>query len=453
MDVAFRNAVAAARREGGLFFAGLLSEDRILQAFGNARWKWQGWIYTPATTVWTFLSQCLSPDHSCRDAVARLMAWRLARGLRPCSADTGAYCTARGQLPEEACAQMMRDTGRALDEAAPAEWRWLGHRVLDVDGSTITMPDTAANQAEYPQQSSQAPGCGLPIARIVVIFSLAVGAVLDAAIGKYQGKQTGENSLFRTLHGILRTGDVVLADRYFSGWFDMALVKQRHGEVVIRKHQLRATDFRLGVRLGPGDQLVCWRKPQRPSWMSHQQYASLPEALMLREVRIEVKQRGFRTRSLVVVTTLLDATKYPASEIAALYRRRWQAELHLRSLKIVLQMDHLRCKTPERVRNEFYMHLVAYNLIRKLMATAAFRAGVPPWTISFKGALQTINNLAPLLASRITTLEWCGAVLDAIATHEVGNRPDRVEPRVVKRRPKPYKPMKQPRHEYKRRAA
>ena len=453
MDAAFRSAVAAARRDGGLFFAGLLSEDRILQAFGNARWKWQGWVYTPAITVWTFLSQCLSPDHSCRDAVARLMAWRLARGLRPCSAETGAYCTARGQLPEEACSQLMRDTGRQLDEAAPVEWLWLGHRVLDVDGSTITMPDTAANQSEYPQQSSQSPGCGLPIARIVVIFSLAVGAVLDAAIGKYQGKQTGENSLFRTLHGMLRTGDVVLADRYFSGWFDMALVKQRHGEVVIRKHQLRATDFRLGVRLGPGDQLVCWRKPQRPAWMSHQQYASLPDVLTLREVRIEVKQRGFRTRNLVVVTTLLDATKYPASEIAALYRRRWQAELHLRSLKIVLQMDHLRCKTPERVRNEFYMHLAAYNLIRELMATAAFRAGVSPWTISFKGALQTINNLAPLLASRITTLEWCEAVLDAIAAHEVGNRPDRVEPRVVKRRPKPYKPMKQPRHEYKRRAA
>lgn len=453
MDGAFRNAVAAARRNGGLFFAGLLSEDRIVQAFGEARWKWQGWIYTPATTVWTFLSQCLAPDHSCRDAVARLIAWRLARGMPSCSAETGAYCTARGQLPEETCSRLMRDTGRRLDEAAPAEWLWLGHRVLDVDGSTITMPDTAENQAEYPQQSSQKPGCGLPIARIVVIFSLAVGAVLDAAIGKFQGKQTGENSLFRTLHGILRSGDVVLADRYFSGWFDMALVKQRDADLVIRKHQLRTTDFRLGIRLGSGDQLVCWRKPQRANWMSHEQYADLPEVLTLREVRIEVKQRGFRTRSLVVVTTLLDPVTYPASEIAALYRRRWQAELHLRSLKVVLQMDHLRCKTPERVRNEFHMHLVAYNLIRELMATAAFRAGASPWTISFKGALQTINNLAPLLMSRITTDEWCEAVLKAIATHEVGNRPDRVEPRVVKRRPKPYRLMTQPRRDYKRRAA
>ena len=187
--------------------------------------------------------------------------------------------------------------------------------------------------------------------------------------------------------------------------------------------------------------------------MSHKQYAALPEFLTMREVRIRVTQRGFRTRSLVVVTTLLDSEQYSASEIAALYRQRWQAELHLRSLKIVLQMDHLRCKTPERVRNEFYMHLVGYNLIRELMATAAFRAGLSPWTISFKGALQTINNLAPLLTSRITTTEWCEAVLDAIATHEVGNRPDRVEPRVVKRRPKKYKRMRQPRHEYKRHAA
>lgn len=453
MDGAFRNAVAAARREGGLFFAGLLSEDRILQAFGDARWKWQGWVYTPAVTVWTFLSQCLSPDHSCRDAVARLLAWRLARGMQPCSAETGAYCTARGELPEEVCSQLARETGCRLEDAAPSDWLWLGRRVLDVDGSTITMPDTEANQAEYPQQSSQAPGCGFPIARIVVIFSLAVGAVLDAAIGKYQGKQTGENSLFRTLYDSLREGDVVLADRYFSGWCDIALLQQQGVDVVIRKHQLRRTDFRLGVRLGPNDQLVCWRKPPRPDWMSREQYAALPEVLTLREVRIHVTQRGFRTRSLVVVTTLLDAEQYRASEIAALYRRRWQAELHLRSLKVVLQMDHLRCKTPDRVRNEFYMHLVGYNLIRELMATAASRAGVSPWTISFKGALQTVNNLAPLLTSRITTSEWCEAVLDTIAAHRVGNRPDRVEPRVVKRRPKPYKLMTQARREYKRRVA
>lgn len=453
MDWAFRRAVAEARRHGDLYFASLLSEDLIHQAFGRARWLWQGWIYTPAVTVWVFLSQCLSADHSCREAVAGLIAWRLARGLSPCSAETGAYCTAREDVPEEACVELMRQTGREVDEAAPAQWRWRGHRVLDVDGSTITMPDTPANQAEYPQTSSQRRGCGFPIARIVVVFSLAVGAVLEAALGKYQGKQTGENSLFRTLHPLLKEGDVVLADRYFSGWFDLALIQRRGAHVVIRKHQQRATDFRKGQRLGKNDQLVCWEKPARPDWMSREEYDPLPDSLTLREVRVRVQQQGFRTRELVVVTSLLDDQQYPADEIAQLYRRRWQAELHLRSLKIVLQMDHLRCKTPHRVRNEFYMHLVAYNLIRKTMAAAAARAGVEPWTVSFKGALQTLDNLLPLLATTIATNDWCDALLDAIATHIVGNRPDRIEPRVKKRRPKPYRKMTKPRQDYKRRAA
>jgi hypothetical protein len=453
MDGAFRRAVAEARRQGDLYFAGLLPEDRIHQAFGRARWFWQSWIYSPAVTIWVFLAQCLSSDHSCREAVARLIAWRLAQGLPPCSAETGAYCTARERIPEEACLQLARDAGRRADDEAPADWRWRGRRVLDVDGSTITLPDTPENQAEYPQVPGQRRGCGFPIARIVVVFSLAVGTVLDAAIGKYQGKQTGENSLFRTLHEVLREGDVVLADRYFSGWFDLALLQQRGVDTVVRKHQLRATDFRTGTRLGSGDHLVCWSKPARPDWMSQEHNASLSAEMTLREVRVVVQQKGFRTKELIIVTTLLDPEQYPAAEIAALYRRRWEAELNLRSLKIVLQMDHLRCKTPHRVRNEFYMHLVAYNLIRQTMAVAALAAGVEPWTVSFKGALQTITNLLPLLSTRVSTADWCEALLDAIATHVVGDRPDRFEPRVKKRRPKKYKFMREPRANYKKRMA
>ena len=453
MDLAFRSAVARARRHGGLYFAGLISQEHIDEAFGNARWFWQGWIYTPAVTIWVFLAQCLSPDHSCRDAVAQLIAWLLAQGKKPCSAETGAYCTARQRLPEEACYQFARHTGRETDEKSPAEWRWLRRRVLDVDGSTMTMPDTAANQQEYPQQPNQKPGCGFPIARIVVVFSLAVGTVLDAAIGRYEGKLTGENSLFRTLHNILQVGDVVLIDRYFSGWFDIALVQQRGCDVVVRKHQRRPTDFRSGQRLGPDDHLVYWNKPQRPHWMSREQYDTLPEILTVREVRVRVEQKGFRTKELIVVTTLLDPKEYPAAEIAKLYRRRWQAELNLRSIKVVLQMDHLRCKTPHRVRNEFYMHLVAYNLIRKAMVIAAANAGVEPWTVSFKGTLQTLNRLLPLLPTEISTEIWCETLLDSIITHVVGNRPDRVEPRVKKRRPKEYDLMTKPRNEYKRCAA
>jgi hypothetical protein len=453
MDGAFRRAVAEARKHGSLYFAAVLAEDRILEAFGEARSLWHGWVYTPAATIWVFLAQCLSPDHSCREAVAGLIAWRLGRGMEACSANTGAYCTARDQVPEETCVQLMRETGRQTDAEAPAEWRWWGHRVLDVDGSTITMPDTPANQAEYPQISNQRRGCGFPLARIVVVFSLAVGTVLEAALSKYRGKGTGETSLFRTLHGVLQEGDVLLGDRIFSGWFDVALVQRQRAHVVVRKHQMRATDFRKGKRLGQEDHLVQVAKPRRPEWMSEDEYAGLPDALTLREVRVRVAQPGFRTQVLVVVTTLLDAERYPADEIAKLYRRRWQAELKLRSLKIDLKMDHLRCLTPHRVRNEFFMHMVAYNLIRKVMAVAATRDGVEPWTVSFKGTLQTFGKFLPLLDTNISTPTWCDALLVAIATHVVGNRPDRFEPRVKKRRPKPYRKMTKPRHEYKRHVA
>jgi hypothetical protein len=449
MILSFRAAVAEARRHGGLYFSVLLSEDRILKAFDTASAAWQGWIYTPATTLWVFLSQCLSPDHSCRDAVARLIAWRVAEGLRPCSAQTGAYCTARNDLPEEALGELVRDSGGQVEDDAPAAWLWHGRRVRVVDGSTITMPDTPENQAVYPQQKTQKPGCGFPIARILVIFSLSVGTVLEAAIGKHKGKQTGENSLLRGLYDVLAEDDVILADRYFSGWCDIALPLQRGIDVVVRKHQLRRTDFRRGKRLGKDDHLVCWSKPQRPKWMSQREYATLPDQLTLREIRVRVVQPGFRTRSLVVVTTLTDATQYPPQEIAVLYRRRWDAELHLRSLKTILQMDHLRCKTPQRVRNEFWTHLLGYNLIRGVMASAAFESGRLPWEISFKGTLQTLGHFLPLLLSMISNEAWCTALLAAIATHVVGHRPDRFEPRKVKRRRKHYQYLCKPRHEYK----
>jgi putative transposase len=449
----FQAAVCKARRERSLLFASLLSEEIILEAFGPARWLWQGWIYSPAVTVWVFLSQCLSMDHCCRDAVARLITWRVARGLRACSAETGAYCTARDGLPEAACHQLVCRTGCDLEREAPAEWLWHKRRVRVVDGSTITMPDTKANQAGYPQMASQKPGCGFPIARIVVVFSLSVGVVLEATLGKYGGKKTGENSLFRKLAHCLGAGDVVVIDRYFGGWCDLALLQARGTDVVVRKHQLRHTDFREGTRLGKDDHLVCWPKPARPKWMTRKTYAALPKQLALREVRVHVTQKGFRTKELVVVTTLLDPMEYPAEEIAELYRRRWHAELNLRSLKTVLQMDHLRCKTPHRVRNEFFVHLVAYNLIRRLMALSAQEKGTQPWQVSFKGALQTVNAFLPILCSNVTPEDWCTALAAAIATHTVGDRPDRYEPRVKKRRAKEYDLMNKPRHEYKRQMA
>lgn len=451
MAISFRDQVRSARHQEGLYFSALLDEQRIVAAVGAASGKFQGWIYTPATVVWVFLAQCLSPDHSCREAVGRLIAWLVSQGRKACSADTSAYCTARDHLPEEACRTLMRDTGRAVDAVAPESWLWKGRRVLLGDGSTLTMPDTRENQAEYPQQSAQAPGCGFPIARILVVFSLAVGTVLEAAIGPYQGKKTGENSLLRTLHHAFESGDVLVLDRYFSGWFDLALLAERGVDTVVRKHQLRKTDFRTGDRLGRDDHIVTWAKPQRPAWMDQMTYERLPALLHLREIRVRVTQKGFRTRMLLLVTTLLDANAYSHDDLAAVYRRRWQAELNLRSLKTVMQMDQLRCKTPHRVRNEFHMHLIAYNLIRRVMAEAALAAGTQPWQISFKGTLQTLNHFLPLLRSAVSLEHWIHSLLIAIATHEVGHRPDRYEPRLCKRRPKPYKRMMRPRRIYKRR--
>ena len=360
------------------------------------------------------------------------------------------YCAARSNVPEDACRQLVRQTGRELEDQSPSAWLWQGRRVRVVDGTTITMADTPENQAAYPQRPDQAPGCGFPIARLVVVFSLAVGTVLEVMIAKCQGKQTGENSLFRQVHDLLQREDVVLADRCFSGWFDIALLLQQDMDMVVRKHQLRRTDFRTGCWLGKEDHLVRWSKPIRPAWMSAEQYAILPDELELREVGVRVSQKGFRTRSLVVVTTLADPERYSAKAIALLYRQRWHAELHLRSLKVVLQMDHLRCKRPERVRNEMYVHLLGYNLIRRVMAVAALQSGALPWEISFKGTLQTISQFLPLLALRISIDSWCNSLLVAVATHRVGDRPDRYKPRRIKRRPKNYNRLRQHRHLYKR---
>ncbi|MEI7702093.1 MAG: IS4 family transposase [Planctomycetia bacterium] len=333
----------------------------------------------------------------------------------------------------------------------PESWLWKSRRVLAGDGSTFTMADTDANQKEYPQQKGQKAGCGFPIMRALVLFSLSVGSVIEAAIGPYSGKQTGENSLLRTLHATLRSGDVLLLDRYFSSWFDIVMLMQLGIDVVVRKHQLRATDFRKGKRLGKDDQLVILPKPAKPPWMDSETCKSLPDSLQIREIRVRVIQPGFRTKSLIVTTTLLDSQKYSHDDLATVYRMRWHAELNLRSLKTVMQMDHLRCKEPHRVRNEFYMHLLAYNLIRQVMAEAGLKSGVCPCQISFKGTIQTLNQFLPMWSPVMSTDDWYHGLMETIATHIVADRPNRIEPRCRKRRPKKHKNLREDRAAYKKR--
>ncbi len=431
----------------GLAFADVLPAERIETALQQEEATWRDCVYTPLLTLWAFLGQVISPDGSCRAAVARVLAWLVSCGEQPCTPQTGPYCKARARLPESLVLRLMRETGAALHQAALADWRWLGRCVKVVDGSTLTMPDTEENQAAYPQQPQQQPGLGFPIARLVVVFCLACGTVIDAALGRYQGKKTGENALVRTLTEAFAPDDVLLADRYFSGYFDIAFWRQRDVDVVTQLHQRRRCDLRRGRRLGPNDHLVVWMKPPRPSWMDEATYAGMPDQLVVREVRVRIAVPGFRTKVVVVVTTLLDADVYAARDLAELYRARWHAELDLRSLKITLGMDVLRCKTPAMVRKEVWAHLLAYNLIRTLMAEAAQEVGGTPRDLSFKGTLQTMKEFAERLlqARGPTRQELYAWLLLAIGAHQVNNRPDRIEPRARKRRPKQYPRLMQPR--------
>src|SRR5262249_10070410 len=261
----------------GLAFAEVLLAKRVETALRDEGATWRDCVSTPLLTLWAFLGQVVSPDGSCRAAVARVLAWLVSRGEPTCTPETGPYCKARARLPESLFVRLMRETGRVLHQAALADWRWQGRRVKLVDGTTVTMPDTQKNQAAYPQQPAQQPGLGFPIARLVVVFCLACGTVIDAALGRYQGKKTGENALLRTLEGAFEPGDVLLADRYFSGYFDIAYWQQRGVDVVTPLHQRRRCDLRRGRRLGRNDHVVVWTKPQRPKWMDAATYESMPD--------------------------------------------------------------------------------------------------------------------------------------------------------------------------------
>ncbi len=440
----------------GLPFADYLPAHVIHAAVRQVGGAFRYRLYTPALTLWTFLSQLLDPDHSCRQAVARLLAWLAAQGRALCSPRTGAYCKARGRLPEALLAHLARDAGQRALDAAEAGWLWKRRAVKVVDGTGISLADTPANQRAYPQPPSQKPGAGFPLLRLVVLFSLAVGTALDAAFAPYRGQGTGELSLFRALWDQLRRGDVLLAGRYYCTYWEVCAALARGADVVLRLHGSRKVDFRRGRCQGPGDKRVWWQKPRRPGWLGRAEYEGLPEELRVRAVRVRVRKKGFRVDELVVVTTIPDPAAASAEEIADLYRARWQAELNLRPLKITLQMGILRGQSPGVVRKELWGHLLVYNVVRGLMAQAARAGGLLPREVSFAGALQTFNAFRPLLQvarGEAEALRLWLAMIWAIGQHEVGGRPDRYEPRKVKRRPKQYGRLNEPRAQAKKHMA
>ena len=377
-------------------------------------------------------------DGACQDAVIRNLSGRNARGAPECSLSTGPYCKARQRLLLGFLVALLHAIARRLEALQPSSWRWQGRAVKLVDGTTVSMPDTPANQKAFPQNPAQRPGLGFPLARVVAILSLGTGAVLDWAMAACQGEDTGEQALFRQLLGALDAGDVLLADELYCTYWMVASLKARGVDVLMHQNVHRVTDFRRGRRLGRGDHIAQWRRPPRPCWMDEKTYATMSETLDVREVKINGR---------VLVTTLLDARTVLPAELDRLYGSRWNIEVDLRSIKAEMGMDILRCKSPEMIRKEVAVHLLAYTLVRAVMAQAASLANLLARALRFKGALQVLNayHQQLLLSAGARVSIMIAHVLGAISMLRLPWRPGRVEPRAVKRRPKPHRLLMEPR--------
>ena len=433
----FRNRFAqgCANALGSLLGQGELEEWLARHSAGR-----RNRIYSPLITLGLFVDQVMSADQSCQDAVARGVSARLSQGEKPCGLNSGPYCKARQRLAPALLMELCDAIGRRLVKAQPSSWRWRGREVKLIDGTTMSMPDTAANRRAYPQVSQQKAGLGFPIVRMVGIISLGCGTILEWAIGPCEGKKSGETSMLRHMGAGLDLGDIVLADRYYAVYFMLAWLLSQGVDVVTRQHQLRHTDFRRGVHLGKCDHLVLWSRPQCPAWMDEVTYAAMPETLRLRECRVG---------GWILVSSLCDANAVSKQDLYELYGWRWHIELDFRAIKTVMQMDILRCKTPAMIEKEIAAHLLAYNLVRSVMAQAAALTTLLPRQLSFKGALQQLRAFERNL--RHGKCAFIGHVIDAlligIAQLRLPVRPGRVEPRALKRRGKNLPFLTRPRRE------
>ena len=410
-------------------FFNLLTSDELLSHVERSLPEHRERQFPPTETLAMFLSQALNSDRSCQRVVNEAATNRLLGGLRPCSTSTSGYCRARQRLPLEMVRGLAKLAGRLVDERVPSQWRWRHRPVRLIDGSTVTLPDTGANQANYPQQTSQQDGLGFPICRFVGITCLASGAVLDVAMGRYQGKGADEQTLLRSLLHNLEANDIVLGDALYCTYFLLAELQSKEIDGVFEQHgsRKRRTDFRAGRKLGQHDHLITYTKPKlQPQWMSDEAYASAPDSLTVRELKVEGK---------ILVTTLCCPKEVPKHAVKDLYKSRWNVELDLRHIKTTLGMETLSCRTPEMAIKELWTYMLAYNLIRLLMAQSAFLTDCLPRTLSFK---HTVQLWLSFTRQRLQTYddEQIAALMLMIAERRVGKRPGRVEPRAVKRRPK-----------------
>jgi hypothetical protein len=395
-------------------------------------------VYPPMTTLGLFIGQALSPDGACQDAVARALSERCARGQAGCSLNTGPYCKARQRLPLSLVERLGMAVGEGVERMSPRAWSWRGRSVKLLDGTTVSMPDTPANQAVYPQSGVQRPGLGFPLAMLVALISLSTGAVLRWSLGPCRGKHSGEQALFRRLMPALQAGEVVLVDRYHCNYFTVAALQDRGVDLLTVQHQRRITDFRFGKPLGRGDRLVQWLRPARPSWMDVETYARVPERLSVRQTRIAGR---------VLVSTFTDVRSVSGPELDALYRRRWQIEVDLRSIKAEMGMDIVRAKSPDMVDKEIAVYLLAYNLVCALMTRAGVASNVLARALSFKGTVQLLLAFQQQLrhSARKRATIMIAHLLGAIGALRLPIRPGRVEPHAIKRRPKNHQLLMVPR--------
>jgi hypothetical protein len=425
---------------------GSLVPDTLLcpQAKGSAS---RQRLFSPLITFWAFLAQVLSPHSACRDAVRKVQAWWALAHQSEISADTSAYCQARARLPDALLHRIHRHLSDRMEANVPSDSLWLGRSVKVVDGTGLSMPDTAENQAAYPQSLSHKPGCGFPLMKLVGLFSLASGALLHVARST---QYVHESQLFVQLWPYLLKGDVVLGDRGFCSFLAFGSLLAQGVDSVMRLHQTRRVDFRRGKRLGKDDQWVSWQRPfRRPTDHHPELLAALPKTLTLRQIRLQVQIKGFRSHTIVLVTTLLDPAAYPAEQIRQLYLQRWSVELHFREIKTLLALDVLRCLSPAMVEKELLVHVIAYNLVRALMQQAALRHQVDLERLSFKGTLDALGHFAEAIHAAQgkprRQAELLDALFELIAKDQLPVRPGRSEPRAKKRRPKAYPFLTKPR--------
>jgi hypothetical protein len=407
--------------------------------------------FPPSRIFWLFLSQALTKDGSCRETLQSFLAWLACEKGKTASTNTAAYCKARARLKTRDIEEAHQQVVRRMEDQYAGEGLWRARQVRIVDGSSASMPDTPENQKAYPQPPGQKEGCGFPIMRIAALFSLATGATLALVKDHWR---VPERTLFRRLWTYLNPGDVLLADRGACGYAEIFLLSQRGVDCVMRNHPCRTKGVTQIKRFGKADRLVLWHKSTvGPQWLTKTQWKAIPQQLAIREITVRVEMKGFRTKSLILVTTLTDPKTFPKEAFAELYLKRWRAELYLRDIKTTMGMDILRCKSPDMVEKELWMRIIAYNLVRALMLQSAQTYSVSCERISFKGTLSTLRQWAPSLAHLSVRnpqrLSLYRTMLLYIAKDTLPYRPYRVEPRAIKRRPKPYQYLTKPRHLFK----